>query len=222
MSVFCEVIMRLRNIRGAKEAIDNSAYVIKEPALERGSWKKVFKNNNPIYIEIGMGKGKFLTENALRNPDINYIGIERYSSVLLRALQKLDTMEKKPENIRFLCIDAKEIMDVFAKGEVDKIYLNFSDPWPKDRHAKRRLPSREFLERYDYILKKNGDLEFKTDNRALFDFAIEELEPAGWKAKAITYDLHNDENMVRGNVMTEYEEKFSSMGNPICKYIIFR
>ena len=122
----------------------------------------------------------------------------------------------------FLCIDAKEITEYFDKGEVDRIYLNFSDPWPKDRHAKRRLPSRQFLSLYDVILKKEGTLEFKTDNRGLFDFAVEELEPAGWKAEAVTYDLHNDEVMNKDNIMTEYEEKFSSQGNPIFKYIISR
>lgn len=125
-------------------------------------------------------------------------------------------------NLKFLRMDAENIIRVFGAGEVDKIYLNFSDPWPKDRHAKRRLPSREFLARYDRILKKDGRLEFKTDNRELFDFALEELEPAGWKAETVTYDLHGDEELMRGNVMTEYEEKFSSRGNPICKYIIYR
>ena len=119
-------------------------------------------------------------------------------------------------------MDAEDIAKVFGPGEVDRIYLNFSDPWPKDRHAKRRLPSREFLGRYDVILKREGRLEFKTDNRDLFDFAVEELGPAGWKAQAITYDLHRDETLMQGNVMTEYEERFSAMGNAICKYIIYR
>ena len=130
-------------------------------------------------------------------------------------------MEELP-NLKFLRMDAEEIAEVFGKGEVARIYLNFSDPWPKDRHAKRRLPSREFLARYDHILAKDGWSEFKTDNRALFDFAVEELEPAGWRAKVLTYDLHKDEALMEGNVMTEYEEKFSAMGNPICKYVIER
>lgn len=214
--------MRLRNIPGAGDVIENNDYAIKNAKEQKGNWRKLFGNDNPLYIEIGMGKGRFIIDNALQNPDINYIGIERYSSVLLRALQKLDEMEEKPGNIRFICMDAKEITEVFAEEEIDKIFLNFSDPWPKDRHAKRRLPSRQFLALYDKILKRTGDLEFKTDNRGLFDFAVEELEPAGWKAKAVTYDLHNDEDMVKGNIMTEYEEKFSSIGNPICKYIIYR
>ena len=214
--------MRLRNIKGAQDVIENSEYVVLAPNENKGKWKESFQNTNPLYIEIGMGKGRFIIENALKNPDINYIGIERYTSVLLRAVQKLNGSEEKPANLKFICMDAKELSDVFENEEVDKIYLNFSDPWPKDRHAKRRLPSRQFLERYDKILKKEGDLEFKTDNRSLFDFAIEELEPAGWKAKAITYDLHNDEKMNAGNIMTEYEERFSSLGTPICKYVIYR
>ena len=167
-----------------------------------------------------MGKGQFLMELARRNPDINYVGIEKYSSVLLRAVEKQEELQLP--NLRFIRMDAENICEVFGAGEVDRIYLNFSDPWPKDRHAKRRLPSRQFLARYNVILKKEGTLEFKTDNRPLFDFAIEELEPAGWKAQVITYDLHNDAALMEGNVMTEYEEKFSSVGNPICKYIIYR
>lgn len=212
--------MRLRNIKGADEKILASEFVVQNPMEYRGRWKDCFENDKPLHIEIGMGKGQFLHALAKENPDINYVGIERYSSVLLRAIQKME--EEVLHNLKFICIDAKEITDVFGEGEVDKIYLNFSDPWPKDRHAKRRLPSRQFLARYDVILKKDGFLEFKTDNRGLFDFAVEELPEAGWKAKAITYDLHNDADMVKGNIMTEYEEKFSSMGNPICKYIIYR
>lgn len=212
--------MRLRNIPGANEAIENSPLVIKEPEKKKGLWKTLFDNDNPIHIEVGMGKGKFLMTLAQQNPDVNYVGIERYTSVLLRALQK---MEENPlPNLVFLCMDATDLEKVFAEEEVSKIYLNFSDPWPKDRHARRRLPSKEFLARYDKILKKDGNLEFKTDNRGLFDFAMEELEEAGWKLEAFSYDLHKDDKMMQGNVMTEYEEKFSSMGNPICKYIIYR
>lgn len=212
--------MRLRNIPGAEQAIAESIFVENNPKEKRGRWNEVFGNDHPIRIEVGMGKGRFLMELAGQNPDINYIGIERYSSVLLRALQKMEKEERS--NLMFLCIDAKELEEVFAPGEIDKIYLNFSDPWPKDRHAKRRLPSREFLARFDKILKKDGKIEFKTDNRGLFDFAVEELEPAGWKAEMITYDLHHDPEMMEGNIMTEYEEKFSALGNPIHKYIIYR
>ena len=214
--------MRLRNITGSRETIAESIYVVNESEMFEcpDRWHEILGNDRPIHIEIGMGKGKFIHTMAKLHPEINYVGIEKYSSVLLRAIQK---MEEEPlPNLKFIRMDAEDIEKVFAAGEVDRIYLNFSDPWPKDRHAKRRLPSRQFLARYDVILKKEGQLEFKTDNRGLFDFAVEELEPAGWKARAVTYDLHNDAELVQGNVMTEYEENFSSMGNPICKYIIYR
>lgn len=214
--------MRLRNITGSREVIADSEFVVQEAILEDcpGTWHEIFGNSNPIHIEIGMGKGKFIHTMAKEHPHINYVGIEKYSSVLLRAIQKMQ--EDTLPNLKFIRMDAEDIAKVFAQGEVDRIYLNFSDPWPKDRHAKRRLPSREFLARYDRILKKDGYLEFKTDNRQLFDFAVEQLEPAGWKAEVITFDLHGNESLMQGNVMTEYEEKFSSMGNPICKYIIYR
>ena len=212
--------MRLRNITGSREVIADSIYVVQEPQEKKGRWKEVFGNDHPVRIEIGMGKGKFLHTLAKENPDINYIGIEKYSSVLLRAIQKME--EDELSNLRFIRMDAEEITDVFATGEVDRIYLNFSDPWPKDRHAKRRLPSRQFLKRYDEILKKDGRIEFKTDNRDLFDFAVEELPEAGFRAEVLTYDLHADEKLMEGNIMTEYEEKFSAAGNHICKYIIYR
>ncbi|MBQ7774655.1 MAG: tRNA (guanosine(46)-N7)-methyltransferase TrmB [Lachnospiraceae bacterium] len=214
--------MRLRNVPGARDTIAESGFVVQEAIMFEmpGKWAEVFGNNHPIHIEIGMGKGQFIHAMAKLHPDINYVGVEKYSSVLLRAIQKME-QEELP-NLKFLRMEAEDIAKVFGSKEVDKIYLNFSDPWPKDRHAKRRLPSKEFLGRYDIILKEGCRLEFKTDNRDLFDFAVEELEPAGWKAEVITYDLHADEKLMEGNVMTEYEEKFSSMGNPICKYIIYR
>ena len=212
--------MRLRNISGSRELIAASDYVIHEPQTHKGSWSEVFGSDAPIRIEIGMGKGRFIMELAKNNPRINYVGIEKYSSVLLRGIQK---MEAEPlQNLYFIRMDAEEITAVFGPGEVDRIYLNFSDPWPKDRHAKRRLPSREFLQRYDEILKKDGVIEFKTDNRELFRFALDELTPAGWHLEQMTEDLHHDAEMMRDNVMTEYEERFSSMGNPIYKYIISR
>lgn len=212
--------MRLRNIPGADEAIAESPYCINEPETQKENWQQLFGNDNPIHIEIGMGKGQFLTRLAKENPHINYIGIERYSSVLLRALQK---MEQEPlSNLRFLCIDAASITEIFEKNEVDKIYLNFSDPWPKDRHTKRRLTSRQFFARYNDILKPDGNVEFKTDNRDLFLFSLDEVEEAGWKLAAHTFDLHHDEALNQGNIMTEYEEKFSSLGNPIHKLIAYR
>lgn len=211
--------MRLRNIPGAEEVVENSPLVIHNPEEQRGAWKEVFRNGNPIHIEVGMGKGQFITEMALRNPHINYVGIERYTSVLLRALQKREKLEEIP-NLYYLCIDARELPQIFAPGEVERIYLNFSDPWPKDRHAKRRLPSREFLARYRQILPENGSVEFKTDNKGLFTFALEEAEAAGWRLDVCTFDLHSDAELMKGNVMTEYEEKFSGLGNPIHKMII--
>ncbi len=195
-------------------------YVIHNPQENRGKWHKVFGNEYPIRIEIGMGKGRFIMDLARSNPHVNYIGIEKYSSVLIRGIQKLEA-DPLP-NLYFIRMEAEEITSVFAEGEVERIYLNFSDPWPKDRHAKRRLPSREFLRRYDEILIPGGVIEFKTDNHDLFQFALEELEPAGWKIVQMTEDLHHDARMMEGNVMTEYEERFSSKGNPIYKYVIAR
>lgn len=206
--------MRLRHIRGAEETIASSPYVIQEPQTRRGAWDQVFGNSNPLEIEVGMGKGRFIMEKAGRNPDINYIGIERYSSVLLRGLQKREELEL--DNIYFMCIDACDLADIFAPGEVDRIYLNFSDPWPKDRHARRRLTSPVFMAVYDKILAPGGVVEFKTDNRGLFDYSLESIPAAGWEITEHTFDLHGSP-MAEGNVMTEYETKFSAMGNPICK-----
>lgn len=220
-----EDVMRLRNIPGAKDAISDSPYVIQVPEAYRGIWAGAFPAKKPLHIEVGMGKGRFLMDMAQLHPEINYLGIEMYDSVLLRALQKREELEEQGRsfsNLFFMRMDARNLPDVFDQGEVDKIYLNFSDPWPKARHAKRRLTSREFLARYDKILVKNGTVEFKTDNRELFEFSLEEGKEAGWTLLAHTFDLHHEETMKQGNVMTEYEEKFSSMGNPICKLIFTR
>lgn len=214
--------MRLRNIPGAKEAILKSPYVVQEPEKYKGRWDGCFPVKKPLHIEVGMGKGRFLMDMASIHPEINYLGIEMYDSVLLRALQKREELEaegRNPGNLMFMRMDARDLPKVFAKGEVQRIYLNFSDPWPKARHAKRRLTSREFLGRYEEILTAGGTVEFKTDNRELFEFSLEEIKEKGWELLASTFDLHNDEQMMCGNVMTEYEEKFSSMGNPICKLI---
>lgn len=215
--------MRLRNIPHAEGVIKMHRTVIKRPEDQRGCWHQVFGDRHPIYIEIGMGKGQFILNMAKAHPDVNFIGIERYSSVLLRALEKFDTEEYEAlTNIRFVCMDARNVEEVFAPEEVDKIFLNFSDPWPKARHAKRRLTSKQFFERYDKILAFDGVVEFKTDNRELFDFSLEQVELAGWVLLAKTYDLHNDPTLSRGNVMTEYEEKFSGQGHPIHKLIAMR
>lgn len=210
--------MRLRNIPGSREVIAESEYVIHDETSYKGRWHEVFGNNNPIHIEIGMGKGTFIMESARRNPDINYIGIEKYSSVLLRALEKRE-QESDIQNLFFIRMEAEYIEDVFEKDEVDQIYLNFSDPWPKDRNAKRRLTSDRFLKRYTGILKKEGTITFKTDNIDLFDFSVETAKSCGWEILAETRDLHNSEYN-EGNIMTEYEKKFSGLGHKINMMII--
>ena len=212
--------MRQRNVKNKKEIIKTSKYFIEDITSFKGKWNEVFENSNPIHIEVGMGKGQFLMKLAESNPDINYIGIEKYSSVLLRAIQKRE--ESEITNLYFIRMDAETIAEVFEKDEVDKIYLNFSDPWPKDRHAKRRLTSKEFFARYHKFLKPEGRVEFKTDNVPLFEFSLEQVKEAGWILEAFTYDLHHDELMSEGNVMTEYEAKFSGMGNAINKLIAYR
>ena len=215
--------MRLRNIPGADDVIKNHPIAIKNAKDYKGKWETLFEKKSPIHIEIGMGKGQFLLTLAKQNQDINYVGIERYSSVLLRALEKFDTEEFcELKNVRFICMDAMELPEVFELGEVEKIYLNFSDPWPKARHARRRLTSTQFLAQYEKVLRPEGVVEFKTDNRLLFEFSLEKVEEAGWKLIGKTFDLHHDAQMNEGNVMTEYEEKFSSMGNPIHKLIATR
>lgn len=210
--------MRLRNIPGADEIIAQSPYCIKEPEQFCGKWQDVYNTPRPLHLEIGMGKGQFILELARQNPDINYLGMEKYTSVLLRAVQK---MEESPlPNLRFLCFNAEHLIEIFSPGEAGRIYLNFSDPWPKDRHARRRLTSGDYLKRYHQILSSDGQLEFKTDNRALFDFSLEEISSdETWELTAVTFDLHHDPILCAGNIMTEYEEKFSSKGNPICKLI---
>lgn len=212
--------MRLRNVRGSRETIKESKFVIQNPKEHKGSWSFVFNNTNPIHIEVGMGKGKFITGLARENPHINYIGIEKYSSVLVRALEKCQ--ETELPNLAFIRMDAECIEEVFDKNEINRIYLNFSDPWPKDRHAKRRLTSKEFFKRYDNILQRDGRVEFKTDNKDLFEFSLEEVVNAKWNLIKSTFDLHHDPEMSIGNIMTEYEEKFSMKGNPIYKLIAMR
>ncbi|MDR2045269.1 MAG: tRNA (guanosine(46)-N7)-methyltransferase TrmB [Clostridium sp.] len=241
--------MRLRNVRGSREVVAQNPYVVREPEECRGRWREVFRvglsaaaaevpadkcrafpgadasaevllPSFPLYLEIGVGKGKFLCTMAKRQPQACFVGIEKYSSVLIRALRKAE--EEELVNVRFLRMEAEEIQKAFGENEVDKIYLNFSDPWPKDRHAKRRLPSREFLERFDRILKEDGRLEFKTDNRTLFEFALAQLKETGWRTEAVTRHLHEDPELGKHNIMTEYEERFSAKGSAICKYIAFR
>ena len=206
--------MRLRNIPGAEEEMLTNPFVIREPESRRGRWQEVFGAPRPLHLEVGMGKGRFLTTLAQMHPDINYLGIEKMSSVLYRALQKREQMEA--DNLYFIRLDAEKLPEVFAPGEVDRLYLNFSDPWPKDRHHKRRLTSVEFLRRYEKILSGDAVLEFKTDNRDLFEFSLESVKEAGWELLLCTYDLHRSE-FAADNVMTEYENRFAALGNKIMK-----
>ncbi len=214
--------MRLKHIKGAEEAVANSIHVISLTPEIKDHIPDVFPKKQPLYIEIGMGKGQFIMEQAKRHPEINYIGMEMYSSVCLRAIQKMDSLEEALPNLKFICDDATILPGFVEKGQLDKIYLNFSDPWPKDRHAKRRLTSKQFLDRYDRMLSDDGNLEFKTDNVDLFNFSLKEVEESKWILDASTFDLHNDPVLNEGNIMTEYEQKFSEKGNPICKMIIHR
>lgn len=228
--------MRLRNIPEAKGIVENSKYVIKAPEKRRGLWKQ--DPSRQLFLEIGMGKGRFLMELSGLHPENEYIGLERYESVLCRACEKMEGIPAKdpasileekengrdrkafvsPENLHFLSMDAARLPEVFAPGETDGIFLNFSDPWPKARHAKRRLTSAGFLAIYEKILKDGGTLEFKTDNRILFDFSVQEIGNAPrWEITELSYDLHHDPVLSRDNIMTEYERKFSALGNKICK-----
>lgn len=212
--------MRLRNVPGSRDMIAESPFTIKNETEKKGKWNEVFGNDNPIHIEVGMGKGQFITTLAEMNPDINYVGIEKYSSVLVRAIEKQEMLQLP--NLYFIRMEAETIADVFDKDEVSRIYLNFSDPWPKDRHAKRRLTSVQFLERYEQILIPTGHVIFKTDNKDLFDFSLEQVEEAtNWELLNHTFDLHNSEYVV-GNVMTEYEKRFVEKGNQICRMEIMQ
>jgi len=266
---------RLRNIPAAKEAVKNNPRVLKNPVVSA----EVFGNDHPLQLEIGMGKGRFIMGMAKLHPGINYIGVEVYESVLYRALQKLERIEKNPEdlsvddmerdetesgnnngsvevvetqtadgsiacdkesdeandnangnasdeacdvysNLRFLCVNAADLSEYLTDGSVDKIYLNFSDPWPKERHAHRRLVSANFLKLFSRLLKDEGIIEFKTDNVGLFEYGLTQIEEAGYELLYENRDLHADEAEMKENVMTEYEEKFSAKGNKICKFRI--
>lgn len=201
--------MRLRKIKGAlNKLIANEKYYINNPIDHRGKWVEVFNNSNPIHIEIGCGKGKFITTMALNNPNINFIAIEKYDSVLLRASEL--SLNYDLNNLKLVLLDAENILDVFGKNEVDLIYLNFSDPWPKKRYYKRRLTAPGYLEKYAVILKNGGAIYQKTDNRSLFEYSIENFCNEGWLLNNVSLDLHNDQ--FEGNVTTEFEEKWSKLG----------
>lgn len=204
--------MRLRHKPWAMDKIkDHPQYVVSIPEEWRGRWHERFGNQNPIHIEIGTGKGQFISEMAKANPDINYIGIEIQTSVVVVALDKL--IVANLPNLQLLHIDGGDVSQFFAEGEVDRIYLNFSDPWPKKKHAKRRLTYRTFLKSYETILVPNGELHFKTDNQGLFEYSLASFSQYGMVIKKVWLNLH--ESDFEGNIMTEYEEKFSSRGQRI-------
>lgn len=199
--------MRLKKVKNAKERIEASDYFVCNPKENIGKWQEVFKNENPIHIEIGMGKGRFIINMAKTYPNINFIGIEKYDSVMVKALNILDE-EKKIPNLKLVLIDADGIEEVF-KNDVDRIYLNFSDPWPKSKHEKRRLTSKNFLKKYDNVFKDKKEIFQKTDNFDFFEYSRKSFLEYGYEIKNLTYDLHN-ENIF--NIPTEYEEKFSAKG----------
>ena len=199
--------MRLKHVKGANEIIEKGKYYVEDATNYIGKWKEVFQNDNPIYIEIGMGKGDFIIENALRYPNINFIGIEKFDSVLVRAIQKSNELEI--DNLKLVRLDANYIDTIFSK-EISLIYLNFSDPWPKEKHAKRRLTSPIFLEKYDKIFKSNAEIIMKTDNNPLFEYSKESLENFGYQIKSITRDLYQED--ISQNIKTEYEKKFVKLG----------
>ena len=200
--------MRLRNVKNKDEILNASEYLVKNPEEYIGKWKEVFGNDNPIYIEIGMGKGKFIIENALKYPDINFIGIEKFDSVLARSLPKIPEGVK---NLMIIRMDALNIEKVFDK-EIDRIYLNFSDPWPKVRHHLRRLSSRVFLEKYSHIFREDYSIYMRTDNQGLYIYSLMSFSEGGYVLSDITFDLHSIEEEL---ITTEYEDKFSSKGMPI-------
>lgn len=202
--------MRLKNVKGASAIIDKSEYIIKDPYAFKGKFHTIFKNNNRIEIEIGMGKGDFIIEKALRNPHINYIGIEKFDNVIVRAVQKLE--DKKIDNLRLIRLDALEINKIFDK-EIDLLYLNFSDPWPKNRHELRRLTSKVFLDKYNFVFKKAPVIIQKTDNRKLFEYSLMSYVDNGYKIKEISLDLYSDD--IKDNVPTEYEKRFVALGQVI-------
>ena len=206
--------MRLRKIPRAGEYIAaQPEYAVVGGEQLKGKWQSFFVQSQPLHIEIGMGKGGFINEMARRNPDINFIGIELYDSVLLRSLEKL--VENPLPNLRLLHADAANLKDVFGEGEVSKIYLNFSDPWPKTRHEKRRLTYKSFLTVYQEVLMADGKLQLKTDNQSLFEYSLWSFNDYGMKFLDVSVDLHANEERYPNNVMTEYEKKFHSKGNPI-------
>ncbi|GKV69534.1 tRNA (guanine-N(7)-)-methyltransferase [Sporosarcina sp. NCCP-2716] len=205
--------MRLRHKPWAKDYLEeNAGIVVKEPQTKKGKWSVIFNNPNPIHVEVGTGKGQFVVGMALANPEVNYIGIEHFDSIIVSAVEK--TVDAGvPPNLRLLRANGKELADIFETGEVSRVYLNFSDPWPKTKHAKRRLTYKSFLDLYKQVLVADGEIHFKTDNRGLFEYSLVSISQYGMELLDVSLDLHAE--MPEDNVMTEYEEKFSAKGQPI-------
>lgn len=204
--------MRLRNKPWAEEKLkDYPMYVIEQPESHKGKWNEVFANDHPLYVEVGTGKGRFITEMAKAHPEVNFIGIELAKNVIVSALDRL--IEAELPNLKLMNVNANDLRDFFGKGDVSRVYLNFSDPWPKKRHEKRRLTYETFLQVYEDILPENGEIHFKTDNQGLFESSLMSISRYGMLLTYVSLDLHNSD--FEGNIMTEYEEKFSEKGNKI-------
>ncbi|MBB2480907.1 tRNA (guanosine(46)-N7)-methyltransferase TrmB [Bacillus sp. APMAM] len=204
--------MRLRHKPWAKEKLlQYPQYVVQNPETIKGKWNEEFQNDHPLHIEVGTGKGQFIYGMAKANPEINYIGIEMQDSVIVSALDKI--IEDPLPNLKLLNIDGTNLQEYFAKDDVERVYLNFSDPWPKKRHEKRRLTYKTFLKLYEDILVDNGEIHFKTDNQGLFEYSLRSFSEYGLLLKFVSLDLHNSD--FENNIMTEYEEKFSSRGQRI-------
>jgi tRNA (guanine-N7-)-methyltransferase len=204
--------MRLRHKPWAEERLlEYPQYVVQQPESHKGNWQEVFGNKNPVYIEVGTGKGRFITEMAKAYPDINFIGIELAKSVIVSALDLL--IDAELPNVKLMNVNANDLRAFFAKGDVTRVYLNFSDPWPKKRHEKRRLTFESFLGIYEDILPDKGEVHFKTDNQGLFESSLMSISRYGMLLAYVSLDLHSSD--FEGNIMTEYEEKFSQKGNRI-------
>ena len=214
--------MRIRRKKNTAENLKNfSDFVTVENIGEdfKNNWRKFFDENNlsrELFVELGTGKGDFITQLAEKNPDKNFLGLEVEREVILKAARKIQ--EKNLKNVRLVLFDINKISEIFAENEVDGIYINFCDPWPKKRHAKRRLTHINFLEMYKKILKSGGEIHFKTDNRGLFDFSLEQFQLANLKVRDVNFDLHSNEPPE--NIRTEYENKFSALGTKINSCII--
>ena len=227
--------MRLRHKKNAENDVLNNPFCINiskdNNNLVSNNYldlKEIFKNENPICLELGMGKGQFVIEMSKKYEDFNFIGVEKSATIVLKAIDKLSSLNEDINytslssaypNLRFMCENIENLKYVFSPHSIYKIFLNFSDPWPKKRHENRRLTHHNFLSLYEELLQKDSILEFKTDNKLLFDYSLEEINNSNFKLLQYTYDLHNDSTMNKDNIMTEYEYKFSSLGNKICKLI---